>query len=57
VDHLLHGLPRHVRAHAVVDAPAREDHLGVVARELGLVREVVRDRRRCNARRPGPGGS
>ena len=31
VDHLLHGLARDVRAHAVVDAPPGEDHLGVVA--------------------------
>jgi hypothetical protein len=41
VDHLLDGLARHVRAHAVVDAAPGEDHLGVVAGELGLVREVV----------------
>src|SRR6266704_1212194 len=41
VDHLLHRLARDVRPHAVVDAAAGKDHLGVIAGELGLVREVV----------------
>ena len=42
VDHLLHGLARDVRPHAVVDPPPGQDHLRVVAGKLGLVREVVR---------------
>lgn len=37
----LDQLAGHVAAHAVVDAPAGEDHLGVVADGLGLVGQVV----------------
>ena len=39
---LLHRLLGDVLAHAVVDAPAGEDHLRVVAELVGLVRQVVR---------------
>ncbi len=31
-----------VFAHAVVDAPPGQDHVGVVAQHLGLVRQVIR---------------
>src|SRR6266568_626867 len=41
VDHLLHRFARDVYPHAVVDAAAGKDHLGVIARELSLVREVI----------------
>ena len=42
LDHLLDGLLGDVLAHAVVDAPAGQDHLRVIAERLGLVRQVVR---------------
>ena len=54
VDHLLHGLARDVLAHAVVDAPPGEDHLGVVAERARPCASGSTGRRRCSARRPGP---
>ena len=40
--HQAHDLARDVQRHVVVDAPAREDHLRVVADLLRLVRQVIR---------------
>ena len=40
-DEVLDGLLRDIGAHPVIDAPPGEDHLGVVAESLGVVREVV----------------
>jgi hypothetical protein len=40
-DHLLDGLLGDELAHAVVDAPAGQDDLRVVAQHLGLVGQVV----------------
>ena len=42
LDHLLDRLLGDELAHAVVDAPAGQDHLRVVAEHLRLVRQVVR---------------
>ena len=39
--HEADDLGRHVQSHVVVDAPARQDHLRVVAHLLGLVGQVV----------------
>ncbi len=41
LDHLLDGLLGKVFTHAVIDAPASEDDVWVMALLLGLVREVV----------------
>ena len=40
-DHFLDQLAGDIAAHAVVDAAARQDHLGPVAQRLGLVGQVV----------------
>src|SRR5438045_4147453 len=41
-DSVFNCLGRDVESHFVVDAAAREDHLGVITDLLGLVREVIR---------------
>ncbi len=42
IAHAPEDLARDIHGHVVVQAPAREDHLGVVADLLRLVRQVVR---------------
>ena len=41
-DHVLDGLLGDELAHAVVDAPPRQDHLRVIADHVGLVGQVIR---------------